>query len=258
MKKMSILFASALALTALVSQGAPIVLTASQDTYVRSDTPNNAYGTDTTLLVGGHNSVGPFNSFYKFSVDLTGLQPGESIDSVSFTLTSVNSAGSGTVNINLYQLSPANADWKEGVSGTVPTGTSDTGATYDNKAGQGASAVAWAGGNTNANFVAGTDYVNTVLGNYTGAANDGTGGQTFTFGNAALVSLLNSEIGNVADLNFVLLNQTGANLNFLRIASSENGTYAAPTLTVNVIPEPGTLALVGLALGALLLFRRRK
>lgn len=256
MKKLLSLVVGALALSALVCQAAPIVVTASQDTFVRSDSANDSFGSADTLLVGGHASVGPFNSFYKFSVDLSGLLPSESIDSVSFTLTSVNSAGSGTVNINLYQLSAANSDWIEGTSGVTDNVTNPA-ATFNNKAGQGVGATAWAGGNTNANLVAGTDYVNTVLGNYTGATNTATGGQTFTFGNAALASLLNSEIGNVVELNFVLLDQTG-DTNFLRIASSENATYDAPTLSVNVIPEPGTLALVGVALGSLLLFRRRR
>ncbi|MCH8512795.1 MAG: DNRLRE domain-containing protein [Kiritimatiellae bacterium] len=231
------------------------MFTATEDTFVRLDSPNDSFGTSDFLLVGGHASVGPFNSFYKFSVDLTGFQTGETIDSVSFRLTSIAQAGSGTVNLNLYQLSAANSDWIQGTSGAADNDTNPA-ATFNNKAGQGLGATPWAGGNSNANFVAGTDYVDTVLGNYTGAANDGSGGQTFTFGNAALTSLLNSQIGNVVDLNFVLMDQTG-DTNFLRIASSQNGTYAAPTLEVNVIPEPGTLILLGISLGALALFRRR-
>ncbi len=233
--------------------------TASQDTFVRSDAPNSSFGTDTTLLVGGHSSVGPFNSFYKFeNVDLTGIA---SISSVTLRLTSIAQAGSGTVNINLYQLSAANSDWKEGVSGTVPTGTSDTGATFNNKSGQGASAVTWAGGNTNANFVAGTDFVNTVLGNFSGAANTATGGQTFDFGNAALVSLLSASIGSTTTFNFVLRDQTGAT-NFLRIASSEHGTEAwRPQLIIEYtpIPEPSAFAaLAGLGALGLAATRRRR
>ena len=138
-----------------------------------------------------------------------------------------------------------------------PAVNAETGATFNNKSGQGAFAVNWAGGNTNANFVLGTDYVNTVLGNFTGAANDGSGGQTFSFGNAAFTSLLNSQAGNLVELNFVLLDQTG-DTNFLRIASSSNGSFDAPTLQVSVIPEAGTLALVGIALGSLVLFRHRR
>jgi hypothetical protein len=266
MKKYLALTTLAAALAVASSASAQLVtsITASHDTYVRSDGPNSSYGTDSALLVGGHASVGPFNSFYKFEIPslatLIGIESGNAvtINSVTLRLTSINSAGAGEVNINLYQLSAANSDWKQGTSGIVPTGTSDTGATFNNKAGQGLSAVTWAGGNTNSNFVAGTDYVNTILGNYTGATNTAAGGQQFNLGNTALTQLIQGSLGGQVD--FVILNQTGANSNFLRIASIENGTYAAPQLILDytVIPEPSTYAaILGLGVLGVALLRRR-
>jgi hypothetical protein len=256
--------ASATALASSASAETVLSLLMSEDTFVRSDNPNSSFGADSVLLVGGHASVGPFNSFYKLQIPdlatLIGEQAGNAvvINSATLRLTSIAQEGVGSVNINLYQLSAANSNWKEGNSGIVPTGTADTGATFNNKAGQGASAVAWAGGNTNANFVAGTDYVNVLLGNYAGATNSGVGGQTFNFGNASLASLVQNSIGS--QLDFVLRDQTGGT-NFLRIASSENTTYTGPQLILDytVIPEPSTYAaIIGLGVLGLALLRRRR
>ena len=224
-------------------------VTASQDTFVRSDSPNDAFGEADTLLVGGHASVGPFHSFYKFSVDLTGLQPTDDILDVTLRLTSIAEAGAGTVDINLYQLSAANSDWVEGVSGSASVG-----ATYNNKAGPAAPA-AWAGGNNVAGFVAGTDYVDTVLGNYSGAANSGTGGETFDFGNAAFTSLIQNNIGSTLELNLVLIDQTDET-NFLRIASKENATFDGPELIIDYIPEPGSFLLLTIGFLGVGFFRR--
>lgn len=223
-----------------------ITIDAIADTFVRSD-ETGPQGQNTFLLPGGHSAVGPLNTFLRFdlsSVDLGGA----TVESVTLRLTSIAQAGAGTININLYQLGAGNADWREGTFGV-----DGTGAHFNTKLNI-AVPTPWAGGNTNANFVAGVDYYDTVLGNYTGATNTGDGGQFFDFGNAGLATLFDASIGG--QLNLILMDQTGGT-NFLRIASRENGTFAGPQLIV-VVPEPSTYAAVlgALVLGFILVRRR--
>jgi hypothetical protein len=165
-------------------------------------------------------------------------------------LTSIANAGPGSVNVNLYQLAAANSDWVQGT-----TGIDGTGAHFNNKLpGQ-----PWAGGNSHAAFVAGTDYLDTVLGSYVGPSNTADGGQTFDLGNGDLVVAAQGSLGS--DLNLIIMDQTGGS-NFLRIASLENTGFTGPQLMVDFtpVPEPGTFALVfgGLALGVIAIRRRKR
>jgi uncharacterized protein YaiE (UPF0345 family) len=214
--------------------GSTLTLDAIEDTFVRSDSPNNAYGTDAQLLVGDHATIGPFNSFYKFNLDVPELA-GATINSVILQLTSDAQAGSGTVDLKLYELSAGNADWIEGVSGAVGVGpyTESTGCTFNNKAGEGFYATPWAGGNDNAGFLPGIDFVNTELGAYSGSANTATGGEIFTFGfgDSDFVSAAQGSIGG--ELNLIIMGQTGNNSNFLRIASKEHATLDGPKLLIS-------------------------
>lgn len=69
----------------------------------------------------------------------------------------------------------------------------------------------------------------------------------------------NYSVGDYAFFSIVPKIPNDQGFAYLTITSANGATEAnRPVLEINVIPEPGTLALVGVALGALLVFRRRK
>ncbi|MCC5846373.1 MAG: PEP-CTERM sorting domain-containing protein [Verrucomicrobia bacterium] len=95
-----------------------------------------------------------------------------------------------------------------------------------------------------------------------GGAWGGTSDRTFTGGNTI------SGGGSTTEYSFVTLSNVGAvydpvaetytlDLQYGFTGSGSSGAMTVRAITVTVIPEPGTLALVGIALGSLLLFRRR-
>ncbi|MCC5842627.1 MAG: PEP-CTERM sorting domain-containing protein [Verrucomicrobia bacterium] len=68
-------------------------------------------------------------------------------------------------------------------------------------------------------------------------------------------------VGALSALTFgsvTLDNVTGFGIYHERINSTQDRNMQVLEFTVTAIPEPGTLALVGIALGSLLLFRRRR
>jgi hypothetical protein len=68
-----------------------------------------------------------------------------------------------------------------------------------------------------------------------------------------------SPIGAAATPDFTKVTGIGLWFENERVGSSTSGlSFAVGEITINAIPEPSTFALVGIALGSLLLFRRRK
>lgn len=86
-------------------------------------------------------------------------------------------------------------------------------------------------------------------------------GETFAFdfGNSGLINetytLMTFASTDFALSDFTAVNTMGGNFSF---GTTEINEATFQTLQYAVIPEPGTLVLLGIALGSLLLFRRRK
>ena len=99
---------------------------------------------------------------------------------------------------------------------------------------------------SNATYVGDFENINPVAG--------GTG----DFSGAALLNFLNADTDGLATFMILSPGETldPPNNGFTYLASKENAVLAPPTLTVEEIPEPATLSLIGL--GVLGLLRRRR
>jgi len=86
------------------------------------------------------------------------------------------------------------------------------------------------------------------------AANGGANGDSHSITGTDLLNFINADNNGFVTL---MIGRTGVSTSSEQFASRSNGTYAAPTLTLDIIPEPATLGLLGVAGFGLLVFRRR-
>ena len=88
-------------------------------------------------------------------------------------------------------------------------------------------------------------------------AGSAAAGTTVTVSGAPLVAFLQSRVGDGGLATFILSNDDATDRGYA-LASKENATEAyRPLLTIEYVPEPATLVLVGLALAAFSAVRRR-
>lgn len=209
------------------------------------------FSTTDELNYGGNESLqvrSNFKIYLRF--DLASLPAGTISDA---TLTLQNQSNSGTLDFSVWGLSDGyaggndfNSDgvndlddlWLEGTGAGDDTAAADI--DWMNAPGNDSSADAMA---------ASAVYGGTALG--TGAA-DGSSGFT-TFSDANLVSYLNANSGN----DVVTLVMTSAGSSAFLFRSGEKAGFTPPTLDVTLVPEPMSVALLGVG-GALVLAGRRR
>ncbi len=231
---------------------APLLINASADTWLQgpsSNVANSNNGVSTQLDAGIINANDVRHIVLRF--DLSGIAAGSTINSVTLNTVAVSGDGSSqtSLTLNVFELIGNNANWIEG------TGAVNSGASWNTRNG----ATAWLGG-ANGAGIAGTDYTDSLLASFTGNPQTITAGTSMGYNSesAFATAVANNSGGS---LNLVLLRDDSATArNFFRIASRENTTLSAPSLSVDFtpVPEPSTIALGMVALIAVLVFRRRR
>jgi hypothetical protein len=103
----------------------------------------------------------------------------------------------------------------------------------------------------------------TTFGMNVGGTFGGTGDRTFTggstvYGGGSTTEYEYASLSGVTGTYDGLTETYSLDVQFGYTGVGDSGVVAVRGMTVSVIPEPGTLALVGLALGTLLIFRRRR
>ncbi len=163
------------------------------------------FGSATAFYYEG---VGHVVGYYRF--DLSSVAG--TITAATFKLTTTAGDNVGDRPAPMYMLADGNDGWTEGTGGDFWGGTTATGSDLCQ---------------TNRP----SDIDRTSLGTWTISAN--AAGQTLSFSSAALVAALNTP---GADKMVTLVMETPDNWwgNTLRAATKENGTYAAPTLDLEV------------------------
>lgn len=222
--------------------GQEFALTPDADSYVRLGIPNENYGTDSDLPVKNSDTSGTTRKGY-IRFDLSGASD-EVIDAQLDLQVIVNNNGTGddtpqTYTVNVFGLrdDAAGNNWIEGNGGTdnAPAGELD----WNN-------APANLGGNA-----IDTDLA-PLLGQFVvPAINPQTSGQTVlvSFGNLqsvtpnAFIDFLKADTDGL--VTFIFTREPGGNN--LVFASEEHDTAMAPTLRLATVPEPATMALLGLA-----------
>lgn len=197
------------------------------------DNSHTNYGSDDYLAVKVPPTTTYLSSAYKSYIRFDTSSLTGSVDQAELTLTiSGNDGQYFDFTYSIYAL-------KDGVSGEsdwIETGPG--GITWANAPGN---------DNTSANGVIMADCV--LLGTLVKPSGSayGAGGQiTFTADDeSALVDLLNNDTND--SITLIMVRET-AQYNMPPFASRENTTYAAPQLSVNVVPEPGSFMLISASL----------
>jgi hypothetical protein len=205
--------------------------TGGADAYVESTTPTTNWGNGTTLLV---KDSGAFRkSYLRF-----GLSPvTNTVLTATFgmTLTSTQLTANGTQTLNVYGLN----------NGDPGESWGETTITWNNAPQNDTTSASGLLSNT------------TFLGSIT-VTYGMTAGTLLSFSGANLVTFLNSDTDHLA--TFIVVGTGGINAAEI-FASRENGTYAAPTLTMDVVPEASTTAFLLYAAAAcfvVYVYRRRR
>lgn len=244
------------------ANAALVTTEATADTYIRSDLSARSFGSDTSMIFGNVNATTFSHGLLRFNLDLPSLS-GLTVTSVVLKLTSTDVGGS-TANpgsdytLNLFQLSAANSGWVEGITSVTPDAGQSTWQVRNATSTTAAvnTGTAWAG--SQGASTSGTDFSSSLLSSVTANPLSLTGGTVLTFNSSAnFISAVQGAIDGTGDLSFWLGNDVAVR-NFFRIASHDNADFAGPTLEITVIPEPSSLALLGLALGGILLARHRQ
>ena len=224
------------------------------DTYIQgvdstSPTPIN-FGNSANLTIKNPAAGNRFARKPYLRFDLSGLPAGEITDASLSLYISANNSGGSPLNpapaaytISVYGLADGvGENWVEGNGGT------------DNNP---ANEIVW----TNAPGNLTTSGINfnadaTLLGILNIANTDATG-STVTF-NATpeLLTFLNADTDNLVTLMLARSEAGSPNLNFASKEFTPGDLSDEPTLNLTIVPEPGSLALLGL--GGLLIARRRR
>ena len=221
-------------LTGTVAVAVPFDITTGDgngaDTYVQNGVPTGNYGADDHMIVWDYNPTADlrYKGYVRF--DLSAIaQP---LSSATLTCTTMD--GQFPPDTTIWGLDDADAGelWDE------------LGINWNNAPANDTS--------TPAGFLGNATYLG-VFGNITNVA-----GGTGDFSGASLVNFLNADTDGVATLMFGSPGETldPPTNGFAYWATKENTVHAPPTLTVEEIPEPATLSLIGL--GVLGLLRRRR
>lgn len=227
------------------------------DTWLRQGNPNRGYGAFSNIQFDA-NATNASRWLLRYDISTLGdaLAPGQSIIVTSATITltqTIANNNTETATLEIRPVADANADWVPGVgTGAPESGGGATWLVRSQTAGSGVGSE-WAGGAAGA-LVAGTDSIDTVVGSATVAAGSAVGSTVAFNLDAATVQ------GWIAGTNGGVFIDVSTITNVLGFGSSDNGTIAnRPTLSVtfDVIPEPGSLALFSAAAG-LCLVRRKK
>ena len=189
------------------------ILNANRDTWVQSNLANYTFGTGTTLICR--------MNYQRILIgfDLSSIPSGASISSAKITVTSNGNFTTATYSI--YAISDANGDWIEGtdylqiVNGSPCWNYKE----YDT--------TSWAG--SAGLSTSGTDYINTVLGSYTGTMSNATAYDIDL--NDDGITLLESIIGGGNNNGFLLKSTKNNETSFF--SSEYSQSNYRPKLTIN-------------------------
>ena len=246
---------SLLVLTSAVAQAATISLEADRDTYMvgnPGDTGHN-YGTG-TLLIAGEAPTYWSDAYSILSFDVSAL-PAGTINAITLSVREKTLFGPSSIPTDVHAISAANKGWVEG-TGVENTGTLQAGACYDYLDSSPSGNVAWASGGQ----FGSSDYSATVLASntFTAAAAETYVDFTFTGTSAELTSLIDGWRTDNAGLA-MRYTPVGTQVEGAQFYSRDRGDTAfTPKLTVDVVPEPSSLALMASLLIGLLAYAWRK
>ncbi len=229
MRKLGLVVLSVLILTTMPVLAEVIEINApTDDSFVRGGSySSDNYGTADSLVAKNTQNLGyARKSYLKF--DTSSIT--KTVTSATLELVAkYNTGGTNRYDIELkfYGLNDGAAGETTWAEGTI---------TWDN-----------APGNTDTP----SDFENaTLLGTITVPGNT-PAGSTISFSSAGLVNFLNADSNNTVTIMISSGSQVNGDVYF---ASKEHKTYAAPKLSVTLVPEPATIGL--LVLGCGLLSRR--
>ena len=208
-----------------------------QVTYIREgQSTTNLNGED--LLVGFNGSGTARRLRAIFSYDFSeGFSPGLTFTDLELTLT-VASGSSDAIVMDIFELTPG---------GNVENLFSESEATWNNYA----TGTPWS--------TPGGDFDSNSVLTFADSTGNTSTGDKVTFGStSAFVSAAQAAYDEDRLFQFIIVSQTESTADLMRFDDNSSTVADRPLLTVTAIPEPGTLILVGIALGSLLLFRRRK
>jgi len=235
------------------SASAAIVdLTAVKDTFIQQGAAQSNFGAAADMVIKGATGSTVRKGYMQF--DLSSLVPSQ-ISSAALALeVNLQNNGSGpttyTYNVEVWGLNEGgNEAW---IEGTGQTGV--TGATPPNP-------LVWNNAPANLTGNVFDTSLATLLGSFSISvtANDQVLGQSFGINSTtspALLSFLQADTDGLATLMLRRVDTNGGNN--LSFASRTNTTRAAPTLSVEAIPEPSSLLVCGGLLGVGLWLRRRR
>ena len=210
------------------SAHAAVMISAEDDSFLkRSDAGSVVHGLEPSLLVKEDN----------------GANVNDRVAFIDFNLSSIT-ADVANARIDLVVINP-------GVSGT------DTDAfrlefVADGNANENIDEATFSKGTTTIEDGSDDLIVNDDIGGFIGNFTLSASSTTATVDTVELVDAINSDTNGVLTL---VLRRTSNNSSVASFASRNNSTLAAPTLTLTLVPEPASLALLGL--GTLCLLGRR-
>ncbi len=261
----SVLTVSILLLCGRALHAAPITLsgpTQTDDTGIYSAFTDGNAGAKENFDVYAGPGGGSTSSFDNrrglVRFDLSSVSKHATSATLDLTLDSV-SGGVNETTFSVYVIKAANAGWVEG-SQTSPLDTPDDGATWEEFSYTGSDNNPWDGGaglgGSGYNTGTGQGFESTAIGTFT--YNGESAGDTY---NISLndISAINNWIDNPSDNAGFLVDGEDVNNMDLAFRSSEYATSSDhPQLTLTPVPEPTSLALLGLGLIALLGHRPRR
>lgn len=180
-----------------------VSLIASEDTNLSLGAQLNNFGVSTTVTIGQyHKWILRFN--------LSGIPAGSICTAASLKLT--NDYGwAGEQTYNCYKIADANGDWIEGTKNDTQAGAGEPCWNAKRADGSGGVTTAWAG--SNGMSTAGTDYLATSLGSYTGTNLAGEVPFDIVF-NATGLAVLEDWFGDATNNGFMVFKTDTDYINF--------------------------------------------